>query len=306
MTTQNYYFNVQTRGRESNMASPWDAFFGPARGPPYDLPRAYVGDPLDIEEIEYPQEVGIHVRASHERSIDERPPGGEHFPCHILENVVCDLMLLGWVCLRSPLWRRLNYRCQYNIYLFLAARSMVERELIELPQPDLLDVNDDDDDDEDAWLEDEEAHGYEWVEVTHRLTTSPEALVQWGYDRYRDPRRYGMSIFQYRSGFSHFFFPNRPTFGIYFRRDRERLEREREQRVLWALGPYGPIYGPPATRPPRHELGIRDPRGPTRDEYNRDAKGRVIHVREHCKKKPKPNNVAWQKGRHTGRRCKGR
>jgi hypothetical protein len=292
------------------MASPWDAFFGPARGAPargphYDLPRAYVGDALDDvdDDDEYGHSGGMYVRPYHGARLYARsayPPGGQNFSYYELESVVCDLMLAGWVFLRSAVWQDLLRDCQELIFRRLVKLEVVRHQLVRVPSMEQLDAGLLDDYDEYAWLDEEPS--YERVRIEHRLAASPKAMVQWGYEPDLNYKRYIPLGIQGRFGFNRVVH-GQPRFGIYLRRDRE---QEREERVLWALGPYGPIYGPPATRPPRHELGPRDPRGPTRDEYNRDAKGRVIHVKEHCKKKPKPNNVAWQKGRHTGRRCKGR
>jgi len=197
------------------------------------------------------------------------PPGADGFSVYVLEGVVCDLMLAGWVFRASRVWRMLNWDCRRLIFQHLTTRI--------------------------TWTHLSTHTGR--IAVRELLTTSPAALLKWGFRPRLNYKRRPLRGIQ--APFMHAF-EHRGRLGVHS--------------PPAAGNPFAGFFGPPRDMPDPNVFFLPRPldRGrdhantqPSRDNYNRDARGRVRSV----KGKPKariPKNVAWQKGKHTRRRCRGK
>jgi len=81
------------------------------------------------------------------------PPGADGFSVYVLEGVVCDLMLAGWVFRASRLWRTLTRDCRRLIFQRLTTRI--------------------------TWTHLSTHTGR--IAVRELLTTSPAGMVRWGF-----------------------------------------------------------------------------------------------------------------------------
>jgi len=228
----------------------------------------------------------------------ERPRGSEGLSYREMEVRVCDIILAGWVFLRSDLWNCLPFDVQWLIYRLLARRHLY-----------LLSL-----------------------EVYHFGTDPficPSALVTYwlAFDLDYERKRHPSLIENFclpDTGFTETPLIGEIVWGTLMRGRHDfsqfgqsvlagRRMQDRHPDSLWA-----PFLGPNfvgTTQSPRrtgknHVLARKHTAStPTaRDRSNRSAYGRIVTVvaTSQTQRKPRPKNVVWQKGRQTGQRHRGK
>jgi hypothetical protein len=208
-------------------------------------------------------------------------------PPSTLQTMVCDVMLWGWVLMRSPLWRGLHRNMKDLLYFYLTRRYEWRRFDARTYEGFAV------------WIPPHMLIPRKWVkDLPYRRRPPPRGLV---------------------ASFEHPFYGRDDGRDIWLGRGivlpmPPRLDPEMHERFAMCPGIKG-LSRPRPVQPPRgpdrpcveRRHAHSDPTRTHKDQTHRNWRGRIVVPRKRRHELPrKPDNVAWKKGLQTGQRRRGK